>query len=237
MTSQDVTSSRKILCIGAHPDDVELGMGGTVAKHSARGDDVTIVICTQGIGGESGDSKLRELEARNAAEILGAKLRIMDYPVLKLNTISMEFTKLIRQIIEEISPDRLYTHSPYDYHQVHESVSASVLASSWDIPQVLHYEESSSTTCEFRPNAFVDITDYIQYKIECIRSHATQSKKLYMKENITRSLAQSRYVINKIGKKPDGMAEGFAISRFDIATTKMHRITSRQMPNVRQLKS
>jgi LmbE family N-acetylglucosaminyl deacetylase len=211
------------LCIGAHPDDVELGMGGTVAKHSRRGDEVTIVICTQGIGGESGDPRLRESEARKAADILGAKLHILDYPVLKLNTTSPEFTGLIRHIIQDIKPDRLYTHSPFDYHQVHETVSAAVLQSCWDVPQVLLFEESSSTTSEFRPNAFVDITDYMEFKVECIKSHNTQSKKLYMQENIARSLCQSRYVLSKIGKRPGGMAEAFTIWRFQITYTKTNK--------------
>lgn len=211
-------------------------MGGTVAKHTRRGDDVTIVICTQGIGGDSGDPKLREIEARKSADILGAKLRILDYPVLKLNTASPEFTRLIRQVLEEFNPDRLYTHSPHDYHQVHEVVTAAVLESSQQVPQVLHFEVSSSTTSEFKPNAFVDITEFIQYKIECMRIHNTQSKKLYMQENIARSLAQSRYVLSKIGKKPNGMAEAFAISRLSIASTKMRGIFAGQTPDLQSIR-
>jgi N-acetylglucosamine malate deacetylase 1 len=49
-----------VASIGAHPDDVELGMGGTLAKHSKRGDEIHIITCTLGIGGISGDPKIRE---------------------------------------------------------------------------------------------------------------------------------------------------------------------------------
>ena len=52
-----------VASIGAHPDDVELGMGGTLAKHSKRGDEIHIITCILGIGGISGDPKIREEEA------------------------------------------------------------------------------------------------------------------------------------------------------------------------------
>jgi LmbE family N-acetylglucosaminyl deacetylase len=217
---------RRVVCIGAHPDDVELGMAGTVAKHSRRGDDVLIIICTLGIGGESGDPRQREEEAKIAAKILGARVLIIDYPVTKLNQPTFEFTSIMTRILEQISPHRLYTHSPFDYHQVHESVTQCVLQSALSdatIPQILLYEEASSTSPEFTPNAYVDITDYIQLKIGCLRSHRTQVKKLYMQENIAKSIARTRYVLGKIGTKQDGMAEAFAIARFVIDSTQLRR--------------
>jgi len=209
----------KIVCIGAHPDDIELGMAGTVAKHSNKGDDVHMVICTLGIGGESGDAKVREIEAKTAASILGARLQILDYPVTKLNRSSREFELIIKEVIDGIGPDRVYTHSQFDYHQVHESVCECVIRAAKDVPQLIHYEESSSTTPEFRPNAYTDITDYIDSKIKCIEVHATQGSKLYMQSTITKALAHMRYVISKMGKRPNGMAEAFAINRFIISQT------------------
>lgn len=211
---------KKILCIGAHPDDVELGMAGTAAKHASRGDDVLMVICTLGIGGASGGSEERELEAKTSAKILNCGLRIIDYPVLKLNRPSDEFSGIMRRLIEDFNPDRLYTHSPCDYHQVHESVAEGVMRASRHVPQILHYEVASSTTPDFTPNAYVDITDFINVKIQCLQTHNTQSAKNYMQVNITRSLAHSRYVLGKIGSNPDGMAESFAIARFAITDTR-----------------
>ena len=216
----DSDNRKKILCIGAHPDDVELGMGGTTAKHAHRGDDVLMVICTLGIGGISGDAHERELEARASAKILNCGLRIIDFPVLKLNRVSAEFSGIMRRLIEEFNPDRLYTHSPCDYHQVHESVAECVMRASNDVPQILHFEVSSSTTPEFRPNAYVDITDFINLKIQCLRTHNTQAAKNYMQENITKSLAHSRYVLGKFGSRPAGMAESFAIARFVVTDTR-----------------
>jgi LmbE family N-acetylglucosaminyl deacetylase len=196
---------------------VELGMGGTLAKHSMRGDEVHVILGTLGIGGTSGDPKAREKEARDAAKILNAKLHVLDYPVLKLNKPSIEFEGILRRTINDIHPHRLYTHSPFDYHQVHESVSQCTTNAAKDIQQVIYYEIISSTSPEFRANAYVDITDYMDKKIESLKPHNTQSGKLYMQAHMIKSLAQTRYIIGRIGKRQDGMAEAFTIGRMVIS--------------------
>jgi LmbE family N-acetylglucosaminyl deacetylase len=196
-------------------------MGGTLAKHSQRGDDIHIILCTLGIGGTSGDPKARENEASAAAKILNAKLHILDFPVVKLNRPSIEFERVLRDILNDINPYRVYTHSPFDYHQVHEAVSECATNAAKDIKQVLFYEVVSSTTTEFRANAYVDITDYIDKKIECLAHHTTQSSKLYMQAHIIRSLAHTRYLIGKIGPRLDGMAEAFTIKRMFIPDCRM----------------
>ena len=192
-------------------------MGGTLAKHSNRGDEIHIIICTLGIGGISGDPKAREKEAHAAAKILNAKIDILDFPVVKLNKPSIEFENVLKRTINDINPQRVYTHSPYDYHQVHESVSECTTNAAKDIQQVLFYEIISSTSPEFRANAYVDITDYIDKKIECIAHHNTQSSKLYMQAHMIRSLAHTRYIIGRIGTRYDGMAEAFTIRRMVIS--------------------
>ena len=70
---------------------------------------------------------------------------------------------------------------------------------------------------KFRANAYVDITDYIEKKIDCIAPHNIQSEKLYMQAHMIRSLAQTRYILGRIGTKPNGMAEAFAIRRMVIS--------------------
>jgi LmbE family N-acetylglucosaminyl deacetylase len=144
---------------------------------------------------------------------LAAKLHILDFPVVKLNKPSIEFERILKRTVDDIIPYRLYTHSPFDYHQVHESVSECTKNAAKDIEQVLFYEVISSTSPEFRANAYVDITDYIDKKIECLAHHNTQSTKLYMQAHIIRSLAHTRYLMSKIGTRQEGMAEAFAIGR------------------------
>jgi LmbE family N-acetylglucosaminyl deacetylase len=197
-------------------------MGGTLAKHSDRGDEIHIIVCTLGIGGISGDPKARAKEALAVAKVLNAKLHILDFPVLKLNKPSIEFEGVLKRTIDDINPYRLYTHSPFDYHQVHESVSECATNAAKDVQQVLFYEIISSTTSEFRANAYVDITDYIDKKIECIAYHNTQSSKLYMQAHMIRSLAHTRYLLGRIGTKHDGMAEAFTIRRMIIPNRPRH---------------
>jgi LmbE family N-acetylglucosaminyl deacetylase len=206
--------SKKIVAIGAHPDDIEMNIGGTLIKHTQRGDDVYYIVCTLGIGGLSGDLKIREKETINAANILGAKLQILDFPVLKLNKPSIEFVNIIKSVLEKINPDRVYTHTPYDYHQVHITVSECVTKASQHIPQVLFFESISSGNLDFTPNAYVDISNYIDTKIKSIECHITQSKKLYLQSKVIRSFGYVRYTMGKIGSNPNGMAEAFFVHRF-----------------------
>jgi bacillithiol biosynthesis deacetylase BshB1 len=80
MNSIKDDSTLDALCFGAHPDDVEMGMGGTVAALTAAGKRVGIVALTRGELGSFGDATTREAEARKAAEILGCKLILLDMP-------------------------------------------------------------------------------------------------------------------------------------------------------------
>lgn len=204
---------RKIFCIGAHPDDLELGMGGTIAKHVQSNDEVHLMVCTLGIGGVSGEPELRREEAKNGANLLGAILHLIDYPVMNLNKLSKDFTNVVRRQIEGINPDRVYTHSPHDYHQIHNTVTQAVIKGIGNVKEVIYYEVLSSTTADFIPNAYVDITEHIDLKIESLNAHKSQMVKQYNFANAIRSLAHTRYLLSKIGSKPFGMAEAFTISQ------------------------
>lgn len=206
----------KIVSIGAHPDDVELGMGGTLAKHAGIGDDVHIILCT--LGGVSGNPAQREEEARKAGSILGVSdIHILNYPAPKLNRPTPEFEDTLHRIIYKIEPHRIYVHSPQDYHQVHSAISRSTkrIAEKDGVKQLLFYEVISSTTRDFKPNAYVDITSYIDLKIKSIEAHKSQSDRLYMQPNIVKSLANIRYAREKVGTNPSGYAEAFIIDRLE----------------------
>ena len=203
----------KIVCVGAHPDDVELGMGGTIANHVKNGDQVSIILCT--LGGVSGDPKSREKEAFQASKRLGVKdLQILDYPAFKLNKPEPEFTVILEKILDRIKPTRVYTHALTDFHQVHVGVSKSVVKASKKIDQILFYETISSTTPEFLPNAYMDITKTINLKIRSLQSHKSQAQRFYIKPNIVKSLANMRYVWGKVGPNSNGYAEAFYIYKF-----------------------
>lgn len=190
-------------------------MAGTVAKHINRGDKVHMIVCTLGVRDPHDQNRLvREKETYEAARILGAKPHILDFPVLKLNEPSQEFENVLRKVIDEIDPDRVYAHSPFDYHQIHESVSKIATKVTMNIKQVFYYEVVSSSTTDFRPNAFVDITDFIFLKVKSIQAHLTQADKIYIRSEVIKSLAHARYIMSKMGPKYNGLAEAFTVGRF-----------------------
>lgn len=192
-------------------------MAGTVAKHSHMGDEVTMVVCTLGVREPDDESRsIRENEAYKAAGILGARLRILDYPVLKANKPSKEFEQKLSKIIRDLNPDRVYVHSPFDYHQIHETVNEIAVKATADIKQLLFYEVVSSSTSDFKPNAYVDITNFMDYKVKSIQAHRSQGNKIYIRGEVIKSLAHARYIMGKIGFNPTGMAESFMIGRFII---------------------
>lgn len=204
----------KVICIGSHPDDVELGMGGTIAKHVYDGDLVKTILCT--MGGVCGAPKIRKQEALNAGKILGVKkIYFIDFPVSKLNTPSNLLTKIINEIFENENPDRIYTHSPLDNHQVHVNVTQSVINASKKIKQIFFYEVISSTNFDFKSNAFVDVTQFIEVKIKSIKAHKSQNLRFYLKPNVIKSLANTRYVFGKVGKNSKGFAEAFFINKYE----------------------
>jgi LmbE family N-acetylglucosaminyl deacetylase len=197
----------RVLGIGAHPDDIEIGCGGTLAMHRQKGDSVHGILCT--LGGVRGDPNTRRNEALLAAKILDIELHILDFPVAELNgsDIPSRFSKILGKAITDFKPDRIYTHSPFDYHQVHVTVSKSVVAASGKVKQILFYETISSTTTDFKPDAFVDISNFIDVKIRSIEAHESQiADRFYLQPNVTRSLANTRYVWGKVGNNPQGLA-------------------------------
>jgi LmbE family N-acetylglucosaminyl deacetylase len=193
-------------------------MGGTIARHVDRGDDVYILTCT--LGGVHGDPQARKKEAQAGTRILGVsndRLKFLDYPISKLNSPSADLSQALKEHIDDIDPDRLYVHSPEDYHQVHVTIGATVLRLAElddGLREVLCYEVISSTSRDFNPNAFVDITNYMDLKVESILAHKSQSTRLYTQPNVIRALGNIRYAREKVGTDPEGMAEGFEIAKY-----------------------
>ena len=151
----------KILAIGAHPDDVELGCGGSLFAHHAAGDEVALLVMTMGERGpQSLESRVREQE--DAAALLQATLFwggfddgcVPEGPAT---------VGLIDETIRQFEPDVIYTHSPTDTHQDHRVTSVATLAAARRTPRVLMYE--APTSKQFVPSFYVDITDHLELNI------------------------------------------------------------------------
>ena len=200
---------RRVLAIGAHPDDVEIGAGATLAAHARAGDEVVIGILTRGF--EGGDGPTRSLEAEAAADILGATVHFGDLHDTRIpeGGPSVQF---IERLVEDTKPDIVYTHSSNDVHQDHRSTHRASLVAARRIPTVYCYQ-SPSATVAFAPSRFTDISDHLAAKLEVVAAHASQAtKRSYMDPELI--TATGRYW----GRFGDSThAEAFEVVR-DLAT-------------------
>jgi LmbE family N-acetylglucosaminyl deacetylase len=169
---------RKILVLGAHPDDIEIACGGSLAKLCDAGHTIVGLIVS---GGEcGGNSSSRRREAMEGAEFLGInKVEIMNFPDTKLDNFVLEISQQIEIVVNELKPDIVFTHSIHDIHQDHRAVHYATLRACRNLSTILCYE-SPSITQHFQPNVFVNIEQYIDIKIESIRKHEDQNKKRYV---------------------------------------------------------
>jgi LmbE family N-acetylglucosaminyl deacetylase len=159
-----------ILAVGAHPDDIELGCGGTLLAHRARGDRVSMLVFTRGECGPQ-DVLSRADEQEIAAQILGATLYWGDFEDGEVRS-GRRAVVLVERIIDESEADTVYVHVPRDSHQDHRAAAAATLAAARRASRVLLYE--SPTSQEFSPTLFVDIADHLGGKLAALRAHASQ---------------------------------------------------------------
>ncbi|WP_236914995.1 PIG-L deacetylase family protein [Clostridium sp. Cult2] len=167
----------RVLVIGAHPDDIEPQMGGTIAKLTKNGHEVLILQFTD-TGGELNNIRIQE--SIDAANILGADIKHLHYNQYNF-TFDRKTVQSLDKIIEEYKPDEIYTCWEYDSHQDHQAVSKIVLASSRkNNANVFFFEPiipGGIIPYAFNSNYFVDITDTIEIKIKSIMAHKSQVKK------------------------------------------------------------
>ena len=180
-----------ILAIGAHPDDVELGCGGTIAKEIANGKKVGIIDLTRGELGTRGTAETRDNEAAHAAQILGASLRdnmeFADGFFINDRKHQIEIIKMIRKYRPEIVLCNAVTDRHIDHGKGSQLVSDACFLSGllkidtkcedfdgyqepWRPKFVYHYIQWK----HIEPDFVVDISDYIEKKLEAVYAYKTQ---------------------------------------------------------------
>jgi LmbE family N-acetylglucosaminyl deacetylase len=180
----------RVLAIGAHPDDLELACGGTLAKLADSGFEIRALVMSAGQVG--GDSSRRPDEARAGGRFLGvAEVEVLDFPDTALAGTSQEMVGAIEQRLNDFAPALILTHSEHDLHQDHHAVHLSVLRAARRRSSILCFE-SPSTTRDFNPSVFVDISDHLDIKVEGIRRHRDQRGKPYMGADTVRGAATFR---------------------------------------------
>jgi len=178
-----------ILAFGAHPDDVELGAGGTLAKHAKQGQKVGIVDLTRGEMGTRGTPEIRDEEAKNAAKILGCAIRenlkMRDGFLTNDEASQLEIVKVIRKY----KPEIILINAPRDRHPDHGVASEMVLQASFKSGFVKLETELDGVIqkawrpkvvykyiqfYDFKPDFVVDISGFHDQKMESILAHASQ---------------------------------------------------------------
>lgn len=188
------------LAIGAHPDDVELGCGGTLAKLINDGKTVAIVDLTQGELGTRGTNLTRAEEAANASKILGISarenLKLKDGFLNNTEEYQMEVVKMIRKYQPEIVLANAIDDRHPDHAKAAKLVSDACFLAGlvkietsldgetqkpWRPKQIFNYIQWKNVT----PDFVIDISDFMEKKIEACLAYKTQFYDPNSKEPMT----------------------------------------------------
>jgi LmbE family N-acetylglucosaminyl deacetylase len=173
-------SRERVLAIGAHPDDVEIGAAGTLLDHRRRGDRISILTLSRGaVGGDQDD---RVLESCATADRLGAQLLFADLPDTAIDS-GIETIRLIEDVVRVLDPTVVYVHSIHDNHQDHRAVSEAARSATRGVRRVFAYQSPSATN-DFRPTQFVRIDQTLAAKIELLQLFASQEGRNYLEPEL-----------------------------------------------------
>lgn len=224
-----------ILAIGAHPDDVELGAGATIAKEIAHGKKVGILDLTRGELGTRGTADIRDKEAEAAAKILGVAVRenlaLADGFFVNDKASQLEVIKMIRKY----QPEMVLCNAVDDRHIDHgkgsklvsdacflsglrkiETHLAGQLQEAWRPKHVYHYIQWKNLT----PDVVVDVTGFIDKKVDAIRAYASQFYDANSKEPET-PISSKNFIDSVMYRAQDlgrligrEYGEGFTVERY-----------------------
>ncbi len=182
----------KVLVISCHPDDVEIACAGTLLKCKERGDRVVVChLCSGDKGHEiimpKELAEMRAQEAIRAGNLGGIEVMWGGFDDLEIYSDNKKSRDKVVNIIRNVNPDFIITHDPEDYMPDHNAVSKLVFDASF-AATCPHYctEEKEvarlvpiyymDTLCgvNFNPTEYVDVTEYIDKKLEMLNCHESQ---------------------------------------------------------------
>ena len=224
-----------ILAFGAHPDDVELGCGGTILKEVSLGKKIVIVDLTRGELGTRGSKEIRDEEAKQAAKILGISIRenlnMRDGFFVNDEAHQLEIIKMIRKYQPEIVLCNAVEDRHIDHGKGSKLVSDAcflsglikikthldgVIQSAWRPKMVYHYIQWAN----LKPDFVVDITGFNEAKVSAILAYGSQfynpnsnePETLIASKNFLESLS---YRTQDLGRLVGvDYAEGFTVERY-----------------------
>ena len=162
-----------ILAIGAHPDDIEIGCAGTVMKFKEKGCGFYQMVMTCGLGG---DAEVRRQEQERAAKITGTDH--LFWGRFKDTMLGADIRRLIdsiENVMKKTEPAFIFVNYPKDTHQDHRYLAEATISAARNTRNILFYEVP--TSIDFNPNVFVDISQFMERKLEALIAHASQVDK------------------------------------------------------------
>ncbi len=188
-----------VLAIGCHPDDLEIGCAGTLAKYVKGGHKVFMCHITNGNLGhviiepdELGEIRNKEAEA--AAALIGAKAISLNVTDMQVDSSNLDTLHALIRVIRDTKPDLIITHNPDDYMRDHCETSKLAFNASFgsSIPHLVRDREAHGKIVPifymdtlagvgFIPTEYVDISDEIDLKLEALGCHQSQIK--WMKDH------------------------------------------------------
>lgn len=200
----DGSEPMRILAIGAHPDDIEAGCGGTLIKYAQNGHRVFLMVMTE--GDQGGAAEVRRFEQEQAAKRLCAE-RIFwgGYQDTEV-PMGRELIHAIEAVVKQVDPHFIFVHYHDDTHQDHRHIAMSTISATRYTKNVLFYE--GPTAQNFSPTVFVDIDPVLDEKLAAIEAHVSQVKKTNIEGlsivDVIRSSAHFRGIQGRVKN-----AEGF----------------------------
>jgi LmbE family N-acetylglucosaminyl deacetylase/tetratricopeptide (TPR) repeat protein len=179
-----------VLAVGAHPDDIEFGAGGLLARLKQEGTRVYGLVMSQGERGTPGRNR-RPDEAREGARVLGLDgMWILDFPDTRLRERIPDMRDAVAARLEELDVDLVITHSFREVHGDHVAVFEATKEAARRCSMMCF--ETVSTPPEFVPNYFADVTAFVERKLQAIAAHRSQGDKGYMNPELVLGRAAHR---------------------------------------------
>jgi LmbE family N-acetylglucosaminyl deacetylase len=167
-----------ILALGAHPDDIEYGCGGMLAKYALRGHAVYMFVASDGaLGGEP------EVRRREQKEVFWGDYRDTEVPLTR------ELIVRLEAVIRKTDPRMIFVNSPEDTHQDHRNLAQSAMSATRYVPNLLFFEVPS--TVNFTPNCATDIADVLETKLAGLAAHESQVTKTNIEDLTILELSRS----------------------------------------------
>jgi LmbE family N-acetylglucosaminyl deacetylase len=182
----------RVLAVGAHPDDLEILCGGTIARYVAEGNEVVMCNASKGDRGSfeytyEEVTRIRHVEAVRAAEIAGAEHVTLGLSDGEVNAADPAQRLLVVDLVRDTRPDVILTHSPGDYMADHNEVSKLVFDASFlsSLPLLETSKPTHAVVAPiyfmetvgglgFHPTEFVDVTETIETKVRMLEAHESQ---------------------------------------------------------------